>query len=182
MVISDRTYTAEEFETFMLLPEHGDTLFELIEGRIYPVVSNNRSSRIGIQLGAVIVIYVKQHKLGWVTGADGGYIVAGQRYIPDVAFMSKERQPQSSDAAYNPIAPNLAVEVLSPNDDPANLRIKIVNYLRADTTVWIIDPDTTTVEIYTPDKQTAKLSKDDTLSGGDVLPGFEILVSDIFDI
>ena len=64
MAIPERTFTAEEFDEFILLPEHGDTLFELINGRVYPVVSNNRSSRIAMLLGAIIVTYVKQHKSG----------------------------------------------------------------------------------------------------------------------
>ncbi|MEJ5197516.1 MAG: SdrD B-like domain-containing protein, partial [Anaerolineae bacterium] len=49
-----------------------------------------------------------------VTGADGGYRVGDERYIPDVAFVSQSRQPAPSRDAYNAIAPDLAVEVLSP--------------------------------------------------------------------
>ncbi|MGQ9889985.1 MAG: Uma2 family endonuclease [Aggregatilineales bacterium] len=86
-----------------------------------------------------------------MTGADGGYVVGGERYIPDVAFISFTRQPEPSHAAYNPQPPDLAVEVLSPPDKAAVLRIKIVNYLRAGTAVWLVDPAQKTVEIYTPD-------------------------------
>ncbi|MDQ7026143.1 MAG: Uma2 family endonuclease [Anaerolineae bacterium] len=181
MVIADRTFTEEEFVQFVLLPEHGDISFELIGERAYSTVSNNRSSRIAASIGILIGSFVKQNNLGYVTGADGGYEVSGQRYIPDVAFMSKTRQPNPSNETYNSQAPDLAVEVLSPTDDPANVRIKLTNYLYAGTTVWIVDPDAATVEIYVPNKSAIRLSKDDTISGLSVLPSFQVPVTDIFD-
>ncbi len=76
MIINDRTVSEAEFEEFILLPEHGDTVFELIDGKIYPVVSNNRSSRIAMTIGILLGAYVLQKKLGYVTGADGGYQVS----------------------------------------------------------------------------------------------------------
>jgi Uma2 family endonuclease len=181
MVIADRTFTVEEFEQFILLPQHGDTMFELIDGKVYPVVSNNRSSRIAASIVIFIGAYVKANKLGYITGADGGYVVSGERLIPDIAFMSKARQPQPSKATYNPLAPDLAVEVLSPSDDDSNVRLKLTSYLNAGTTVWIVDPDAETVEVYIPKQQPSKLSIKDTLSGGDVLQGFEIAIRDIFE-
>ncbi len=180
MIIDDRIVSEAEFEAFILLPEHGDTVFELIDGKIYPVVSNNRSSRIAMTIGILLGAYVLQKKLGYVTGADGGYQVSGQRYIPDVAFMSKARQAEASDEAYNPIAPDLAVEVLSPTDNPANVRIKLTNYLNAGTVVWIVDPSTQRVEIYIPKQKPTQLGIQDTIHGGEILPDFALPVSDIF--
>jgi Uma2 family endonuclease len=180
MVIADRTFTEAEFEQFVLQPEHGDTLFELIDGKAYPVVSNNRSSRIAAFILTSINSFVIANQLGYVTGADGGYVVSGQRYIPDVAFMSKTRQPTPSDEAYNSKSPDLAVEVLSPSDDPANVRIKISNYTYAGTTVWIVNPDNNTVEIYVPHQPAVRLTTNDSISGGSILPGLQIPVKDIF--
>lgn len=181
MVLGKRTITEHEFEQFILLPEHGDTLFELIDGEIYPVVSNNRSSRIAMSIGIIIGSFVNKNNLGYITGADGGYQVSGQRYIPDVAFMSKTRQAEPSDASYNPLAPDLAVEVLSPTDNPANVRIKLTNYLNAGTIVWIVDPNAKTVEIYIPNQKPAKLTVDDTIQGGSIFPDFELPVKKIFN-
>jgi Uma2 family endonuclease len=180
MAIPERTFTAEEFDEFILLPEHGDTLFELINGRVYPVVSNNRSSRIAGKILTFINVYVLAQKIGYVTGADGGYIVAGERLMPDVAFMSKARQPRRSKEAYNPLAPDLAVEVLSPSDDESNVRLKLTSYLSAETTVWIVNPDTRTIEIHLPNKPPIKLTETDTIDGGDMLPGFTLPVGDVF--
>ena len=179
-MITDRLVSESEFEKFILLPEHGDTLFELIDRQIYPVLPNNRSSRIAMSIGIRIGAFVNQHELGYITGADGGYQVSGQRYIPDVAFMSKARQAEASDMAYNPLAPDLAVEVLSPTDNPANVRIKLINYLNAGTVVWIVDPAVESVEIYIPNEQPMRLGVDDTIKGGDILPNFELAVKDIF--
>jgi Uma2 family endonuclease len=181
MAISERIFTPEEFEQFVLLPEHGDTAFELINGRVYPVVSNNRSSRIAGKILTYINWFVLENDLGYVTGADGGYVVSGQHFIPDVAFMSKTRQPQPSNEAYNSLAPDLAVEVLSPSDDDSNVRLKLADYLNAKTTVWIVDPDAKTVEIYAPNKPSIKLTEADTIDGSDVLAGFQLPVKKVFD-
>jgi Uma2 family endonuclease len=180
MVVSTRRYTIEESEQFIYLPENADRSFEFIAGEIAEVVANNYSSKIAGILFGELYIFLKGKNLEHLTGADGGYIVAGERYIPDVAYISAQRQPQPSREAFNPSPPDLAVEVLSPTYDPANLRIKIVNYLRAGTTVWVVDPDRRQVEVYAPDHAPITLTINDTLDGGDVLPGFTLPVKDIF--
>jgi Uma2 family endonuclease len=172
--------SSEEFDEFVMLPENRDRLFELIGGEIVEVVSNGKSSRMGMKVGTRIDSFVEQRDLGYVTGADGGYIVSGEKYIPDVAFVSKRRQPEPSDEAYNPIAPDLAVEVLSPSNDDSEMRIKIVNYVRAGTTVWVFDPNKKHVEVYSPHHSPRVIGLDETLDGGDVLPGFTLPVREIF--
>ena len=144
------------------------------------MVSNNYSSEIAMLIGAMLVLFVKKERLGHVTGADGGYMVAGQRFIPDVAFISSTRQPQPSREAYNPNPPDLAVEVLSPPDDSTNMRMKVVSYLKAGTVVWVVDPDKKQVEVYLPDRIPNTVTLDDTLEGGDILPAFTLPVKDIF--
>jgi Uma2 family endonuclease len=173
-----RFVTIPEFDEFVLLPENRERLFELIGGEIVEVVSNGKSSRIGMKVGARITIFVEQHNLGYVTGADGGYVVSGEKYIPDVAYVTKQRQPQPSDAAYNPLAPDLAVEVLSPSN--TDMRIKVVNYLRSSTTLWVIDPDKKQVEVYSPHHSPKTVDINGVLDGGDVLPGFTLAVREIF--
>ena len=128
----------------------------------------------------MLLVFVREHDLGRVTGADGGYVVSGGRYIPDVAFISKEKQPEPSHEAYNPNPPDLAIEVLSPSDDPADTRIKVVNYLRAGTSVWVVDPDKKRVEVYMSDELADFVGLDGVLDGGDMLPGFRLAVKDIF--
>jgi Uma2 family endonuclease len=128
----------------------------------------------------MLTVFVRTHDLGYVTGADGGYRVSGERYIPDAAFISTARQPQPSHEAYNPNPPDLAVEVLSPTNDPGEMRVKIVNYLLAGTVLWVVDPDLKRVEVYVPGQTPKTLGIDDVLDGGNVLPGFSLAVRDIF--
>jgi Uma2 family endonuclease len=174
--------TAEAFDHFIGLPENRDRLFELVGGEIVEVVSNNYASELGILIGSLILMFVRQHGLGRVTGADGGYRVSGERYIPDAAFISLAKQPKPSRAAYNPLPPDLAVEVLSPGNEPGEMRIKIVNYLNAGTVVWLVDPDKVQIEVYAPNEPVKVLKLDDTLDGGAVLPGFSLPLREIFTV
>jgi Uma2 family endonuclease len=169
-----------EFDRFVALPENAGRNFEYIAGEIIEVVSNNKSSRAGLNIMAEVRNFVKRHKLGRTTGADGGYVVAGEKYIPDGAFVSYARQPVAVDVAYNPVAPDLAVEVLSPGNEHSEITRKVGNYLAAGTVVWVIDPDDETVDVYTPGQPRLTLHQLDTLKGDVVLPGFQLRVADIF--
>lgn len=178
---TQHTSAAEAFDRFVQLPENADKSFEYIAGEICEVVSNNYSSEIAALILYFIQAHLRQHHLvGRVTGADGGYVVCGERYIPDVAFVSAQKQPRPSHDAYNPNPPDLAVEVLSPGNTDHKMRVKIVNYLHAGTTVWVVNPDDKCVECYVPNHPPQTLSIDDTLSGGDTLPGFQLATKDIF--
>lgn len=172
--------TLEEFDRFTALPENANRMFEFIGGEIVEVVSQNYSSQIGMLIGSFITLFVIQHNLGHVTGADGGYWVSGERYIPDVAYISRQRQPESCEEAWNPNAPDLAVEVLSPSNTDDEMRIKLVNYLNAGTTVLVADPEPATIEVYVPGQPPQKLTVDDTLTLEHLLPGFTLALKDCF--
>jgi Uma2 family endonuclease len=172
--------TLEAFDEYIHLPENADKLFEYIGGAIVEVVSNNYSSEVAALLLIHIGGHVLANKLGHVTGADGGYIVSGEKYIPDVAFISLARQPLASHAAYNPNAPDLAIEVLSPGNTDEEISIKIVNYLAAGTTVWRVRPNEKQVVVFAPGKPVETIYVDGILDGGEVLPGFKLPVKDIF--
>ncbi len=179
-VATQQATTAAEFEAWALLPENAERRLELVAGEVVSVVSNNYASavaaRILIRLGA----YVEARELGYITGADGGYRVGEDRYIPDVAYISKGRQPQPSQEAYNPQPPDLAVEVLSPTDDLHVLRRKVTNYLAVGVTVWLVLPEERAVEVYVPGQPVQQLGAKDTLRGGELLPDFDLPVEDIF--
>jgi Uma2 family endonuclease len=180
MVAGTQQITVEQFDHLVTGPDYADRRLEYIGGRIVEMVSNNYSSAVAALILAHLVLFVQRHRLGYVTGADGGYRVGGERYIPDVAFISKARQPVPSREAYNPNAPDLAVEVLSPTDDPGDLRLKVTNYLAAGTTVWVVDPEGQRVEVHAPGQPATRTGPDGTLDGGELLPGFTLAVRDMF--
>ena len=87
----------------------------------------------------------------------------------------------NSTAAYWEIAPDLVVEIMSPSDTAALLREKVEDYLSAGTKqIWIVVPDRREVVVHTPDGAAVTLSGEDRLAGGDVLPGFDVAVSEFF--
>lgn len=180
MAVQTRLYTVAEFEQLIDLPENAERRLELAGGEIIEVVSNNDSSMVALEIATEIKLYLKGKPLGYMTGEAGGYTIGSERYIPDVAFISKARQPEPCRLAYNPIAPDLVVEVLSPTDDPRYVRVKIGNYLAAGVVVWIVDPEAKAVEVYTPGQPVQRLNLKGVLGGGSVLPGFALVVSEIF--
>jgi Uma2 family endonuclease len=176
------TMPVEEFDRYEQLPENSDRLLEYIGGEIVDAPSNPFASSVSSLINRKVGYFVDEHKLGHVTGEAGGYRVSGERYAPDVAFISYVRQPELARQGYNPNPPELAVEVDYPStyQSQEQLRIKIANYIAAGTVVWLVRPETRMVEVYVPGKAVQKLGLDGVLDGGDVLPGFRLPVKDIF--
>jgi Uma2 family endonuclease len=99
---------------------------------------------------------------------------------PDVAFWSIARQP-AIPADYFEIPPDIAVEVLSPNDRRKDVREKIKEYVQNGVKlVWLADPDTRTIMVYPGSLRGIELDEADTLTGGEVLPGFSCKIAELF--
>ncbi len=172
--------SVEEFERFAALPENAHKRLEWIGGEVVEVVSNSDASEIGATLLAAIQVFVKAQRLGRVTGADGGYKVSGEDYIPDVGFIANVRQPQRPHVTWNPLAPDLAVEVVSPTDRAKDIADKVANYLSAGTLLWYVYPDEQQVKVYAPGQPVKTLGLKDVLEGDPVLPGFKLALQDVF--
>ncbi|MBZ0321217.1 MAG: Uma2 family endonuclease [Anaerolineae bacterium] len=174
--------TAAEFDAFIALPENADKIFELIGGEIVEVPSNAASSQYSMVVGGEIYIYLKEHKIAHLTGEGGGFQVSGERYAPDIAVTLKIKQAKLDTKGYNSFPPDLAVEVDFPStyQSQEQLRIKIVNYLAAGTTVWLLRPETKTAEVYRPGQPVQLLNINDSLSGDDILPGFTLALKGVF--
>lgn len=176
-----RHSTVEEFEQFVEQPENADRLFEYIGGEIVEVPSNLYASLISSRILGFIFMYLLQHDIGYVSGEAGGYMVSGERYAPDVGFISKAKGAVAQ-RGYNPTPPDLAVEVDFPSTDESrrSLRIKIGNYIAAGTVVWVVDAEQKQVEVYIPGQPVRVFTGKETLDGGEILPGFTLAVKDIF--
>ena len=183
MAIGRQVITTEQFDVFINRPENADKLFELVAGEIVEVPSNPYVSQLSLLIGAFILTFVRKHKLGHVTGEAGGYMVSGERYAPDVGYISSVKQSQLVKEGYNPNPPDLAVEVISSNSSAElnKLRVKITNYHSVGTVVWVVKPDEKQIEVHIAGETVIVYGESDTLSGGDVLPGFEMPLSEIFE-
>ena len=183
MVIQERRFTLAEFHKFAALPENRDRLFELINGEIVEKMASFSPSRIAMRIGYLFSSYLDKNEIGYVTGADGSYILsADYEFMPDVGYISKVTLPQEPEREVQG-PPDLAVEVKSPTDSKRGLRQKAEDYLRFGTKiVWLVFPEEQRVEVYLPGHDVREYSINDTLDGGDVLPGFTLPVRDIFPV
>ncbi|HLV34146.1 MAG TPA: Uma2 family endonuclease [Spirillospora sp.] len=176
--------TAEAFDQFIQQFHTGDEIYEFIGGEMVEVPSNPYASEIGGTIFFFFKLFVRENNIaGHVTPADGSYWVSGERYAPDVAYISQERQPEPVYKGYNPNPPDLAVEVISDetsSEELNRLRWKITNYLAAGTVAWAVFPVSKRVEVYVPGQPVQILGIGDTLDGGTVLPGFKLPVREIF--
>jgi Uma2 family endonuclease len=179
-VVQTRRMTVEEFEDFVDLPENADRLFEYIGGEPVESPSNPFVSKIAARISYWITHYLMENDIGHIIGEAGGYMVAGERYAPDVAYISKARQPELPQQGYNPIPPDLAVEVLSPSNEPDEIQIKINNYLLAGTVVWLVNPARKRVTVFMSGRAAQPINVQGTLDGGDILPSFTLAVKEIF--
>jgi Uma2 family endonuclease len=161
-------------------------LCELIDGTLVEKAMGYRESRLAGYLLGLLNLFVIPRNLGIVSGADGMMrLFVGRVRIPDIAFASWDRFPTGlpPQQPVPNLVPDLAVEVLSDSNTPAEMHLKREDYFRAGTRlVWEIDPEQRTVTIYTRvDPHDAILTVADTLSGDPVLPGFVLPLGTFFD-
>jgi Uma2 family endonuclease len=160
---------------------------ELILGVLAETVaSGGEHGEIAISLAASLLSFVKQHGLGRVFGTDTGVLLEREPDLvrePDVAYLSAEKLPLDVRIrGYYHVVPDLVVEIASPNDTIRALNDKARMWISYGVAlVWVVDPDTKTVAVHQPGASTFVLSEEDTLDGGEALPGFTLPVREIFE-
>lgn len=168
------------------LTERDKILCELIDRTLVRKAMGFEESEVGILIGYFLVGFVRPRKLGTVAGADCTIKpVPGQLRLPDVAFFSNEnlRKNRKKGQRAPRISPDLAVEVLSEKNTPAEIARKLGEFFRGGTRLaWIVDPRKRTVRVHAAPAVSRLLGESDTLDGGDVLPGFSILVRELFPV
>lgn len=175
--------TASEFDEWAEMQD-SDLPFEFISGEIIEKMpSNGYSSLIAGQIFGFLFMYLRQNKIGFLTGEAGGYKVNQDRYAPDVAFVSYTKQARVDKKGYNSVPPDLVVEVISDSGNKhelRDLRRKITGYLNTGTIVWVVDADEKQVEIHQMGQNPRVLGMNDVLDAPDLLPNFSLAVKDIF--
>ncbi|MFM9963029.1 MAG: Uma2 family endonuclease [Planctomycetaceae bacterium] len=181
--ISTSLLTVEEF---VHLPEPIDgSREELVRGVIESMPTPRfRHGEIQCNVSAALKAFVRPRRLGRVATETGVITEHDPDTVrgPDVVFWSAERLPLDAEVeSYPENAPDLCVEVLSDSDRPRRLRQKLIEYFARDVRmVWVVDPEARTVTVYRGPDEGRLLWEDATLSGEDVLPGFECLVAELF--
>lgn len=174
-----RTMTADEL---LAMPDDG-VRRELVEGEIREMTpAGGDHGEIGMRLGWRLAQFVETRNLGVVYSSDTGFRLARDPdtvRCPDVGFIARERYARSRGIVDR--APDLAVEVVSPTDSYSDVRAKVHQYLDAGTRmIVVIDPPTQTVDVYRSRTDRLELTTNDVLDCGDVVPGWQIPVRDIF--
>jgi Uma2 family endonuclease len=159
-------------------------MFELVDATLVEKAMGWRESLIAMVLGRFFSEFVAKHNHGLVSGPDGFMrILRTQVRGPDVAFVSWERLPEGRvpEAAIPEIIPDIAVEVLSEGNTYAEMSRKRREYFHAGVRqVWMVDLIERTVAVYTDIMKYEMFDEDAQLSGGDILPGLVIPLSEVF--
>jgi Uma2 family endonuclease len=178
-----KPYSAED-----LLALGSDARFELIEGELREMSpSAFDSSEIGAHILVALHAFVYGQGLGRLSTENGGYILSRDPdtvVAPDIGFVRRDAAREGiPPEQFAQVAPDLAVEVMSPTDRFVALERKAHRYLAAGTRlVWIVNPRMRTIVAYAPSQPAREYSIGDELDGGDVLPGFRLLLADVFRI
>ena len=146
--------------------------------------AGGRHGRIAAELARRIGNHVHDHSLGVVYGAETGFTLTRAPdtvRAPDVAFVQTSRVPTADAVGFLPIAPDLAVEVLSPGDRPGETLAKVGDWLAAGARlIWVVDPERRQAHVYRADGTEAIMREADDLDGEAVLPGFVLNLGAIF--
>ena len=161
--------------------ESGLEGYEYVEGELIPKMPTSLNhGKIISKLLLRLLPHVYENELGDVYPADTGFRVGERLLVPDIAFVSHARIPDDMDKA-SPIPPDLAVEVVSPTDVLNRIVEKAFAYLEAGThLVWVIEPKSKTVMGYRSETDIKLLTRNDTLTGEDVVEGFSCSVAELF--
>lgn len=174
--------TADEL---LAMPDDGNR-YELVKGELIRMApAGFQHGQVAMNIGAPLHEYVKRNNLGQVYAAETGFILAQDPdtvRAPDAAFIRLERVEQvGRKKGYWIGPPDLAVEVVSPGDTVSEVEEKVAEWLDAETRiVWVVSPKLHTVTVYRSLTDIVTLTEKDSLDGGDVVPGFQIKIAEIF--
>ena len=154
---------------------------ELVDGKITVGPAGGRHGRIAVRLVVRLGTFVAQAQLGEVFDSSTGFTLKTANVrAPDVSFVAKHRFPGGIPEGFIPFAPDLAVEILSPDDSLRQVMDKVGDYFESGVAlVWVVDPRRGTAAAYRSLTDVRRIAGDDSLDGEDVVPGFSCVLSDI---
>ena len=180
--ITERVYTPED-----LLKIADRPMPELVDGELVErPPMGQKADMVACNIIAVLVPYGRSTLPGVVNGAHGSFQIfaddPNRVRIPDVSFTRRDRLPDGPAEGHGRVAPDLVVEVISPNDDASGLRRKIREFLKAGVPlIWVVDHEARDIQVTRADRTGELLLEGDALDGGAVLPGFSVPVAALFE-
>jgi Uma2 family endonuclease len=177
-----KIWTAED----LLTMADDENRYELVRGELTMMVpAGARHGRLTMRLGRAVGNFVEEHSLGEVYAAETGFQLESEPLTiraPDVAFVRQERIPSAGvPEGFWAAAPDLVIEVISPSEGAQQVHEKVADYMRAGThLLWVVYPATQTVMEYRPPMEARRLTAEDSLDGGDVVPGFRYPLEKLF--
>lgn len=171
-------------DQLLLLPHDGRQRYELVAGELR--TRSPAGYEHGTRASALLYVHVEQHNLGEVTAAETGFIIRRNPdtvRAPDAGFVSNDTLQQFGrpTRGYYPHGPDLAVEVLSPDESQAEIDEKIEDWFAGGArSVWIVNPRRKTVTVYRSLEEIRVLTERDVLESEDVVTGFTCPVARLF--
>ena len=183
MITKTRKITVAEFGAMAADPGHR---YELVDGELVDMDGAPRHGRLTLWIGGLFMAHIEETGLPLDVGVATGFQMSPFTLrFPDVHITAWERMAAYDEAAggFPSFAPDVAIEVVSPSNTPAELGRKTAEYFANGTrAVWIVDPEPRIVTIRRPGLPESVLRGDDMLYGDPEIPGFACRVSDIFAV
>lgn len=182
MSVRAKHMTADEL---LRIPDDGQRR-ELVDGELRTMTpAGHPHGRIAMRVGWLLTQHVEENDLGAVYAAETGFILSRDPdtvRAPDVAFVRRERVEEVGDTGgYWPGAPDLAVEVVSPNDAYAEVERKVAEWLNAGSRmVIVVDPSNRTVRVHRTPADVITPAGDGEIVGADVVPGWRLPIRTLF--
>ena len=182
MVTKKNWVTAQQLAE---MPDDGYR-YELVRGEIRKMApSFEEHGLVSANIAGDLIPYVRRNGLGRVIIAETGYLLESDPdtvRAPDVSFIRQDRvSPPGQRRSFVQGAPDLAFEVLSPGNRPGPMAEKVADYLATGCRmVVVVDPVLRTATLHFPGQEPQVLSEADTLDGGEVVPGWQMPIGEIF--
>ena len=183
MTTKTRKITVAEF---WAMPEDPGHRYELVDGELVDMDGAPRHGKITGELFLFLRLHIRDTGLPMEVGVSTGFQMGPSTLrVPDVQVTSWERMAAYDEDAggWPPFAPDVAIEVVSPSNTPAELDRKTTEYFaNGSRAVWIADPTPRTVSIRRPGRPELVFAVGDVLSGDPEIPGFTCPVADVFAV
>lgn len=176
--------TADEFWEFVHRPENEPRQFDLIRGEVVEMPRPTKlHGYLQVKIGSALLKWAEEVGRGYVVVESGVILDHDPDTVvgPDAAYYTDADRYEDIPPKWGDVPPELAVEILSPNDRMSKVNAKIREYLFSGTkTVWLVDYEEEKVWVYRPDRAIDVIARDGVLSGGDEFPGLTISLADLF--